>query len=370
MKKVLFIDRDGTLISEPQDTFQVDNFGKLIFIKQVITFLSKIRKEMDYEFVMVTNQDGLGTASFPESDFWPIQNFMMKVFENEGITFDAVFIDRSFPEQNLPTRKPGTAMVSKYLNGNYDLANSFVIGDRITDVEFAKNIGCKAILFNSETKETGPYSSVIELVTDSWETIYNFLRGIDRKVICKRTTSETQISLFLNLDGKGVGKVGTGIPFFDHMLEQLIRHGNMDLFLNAKGDLQIDSHHTIEDCGILLGQAFYEATTVKIGLNRYGFELPMDESLAKVAVDFGGRSYFKWSFKCPETTVADIPVSLFEHFFRSFAEHARINLHIKVKGRNAHHGIEAAFKAFARAVKMAVQRNSFATDLPTTKGLL
>ncbi len=363
MKRVLFIDRDGTLILEPPVDFQVDSLEKLEFYPGVFSALYKIAAELDFELVMVTNQDGLGTASFPEETFWPAQNKMLKAFENEGIVFSDILIDKSFPEENLPTRKPGTGLLSKYIYGNYDLANSYVIGDRSTDVQLAKNLGSKAIYMG-----TDPTVSA-ELVAQKWNEIYAYLKTVPRIGLVKRKTSETDIEIELNLDGSGKSKIETGIGFFDHMLEQISKHGNLDLFVKVKGDLHIDEHHTVEDVALALGTAFIEALGSKTGIERYGFLLPMDECLAQVAIDFGGRPWLVWETEFKREKVGEMPTEMFKHFFKSFSDNAKCNLNIKAEGENEHHKIEAIFKSFAKAIKMAVSKtNNF--SIPSTKGTL
>jgi imidazoleglycerol-phosphate dehydratase/histidinol-phosphatase len=363
MKKVLFIDRDGTLIIEPPVDFQVDSLEKLEFYPGVFSALSKIAMELDYELVMVTNQDGLGTASFPEETFWPAQNKMLKAFENEGVVFSDILIDKSFPEENLPTRKPGTGLLAKYMYGNYDLKNSYVIGDRATDIQLAKNIGSKAIYMGSDKSVSA------DLITQSWNEIYNFLKAAPRIGKVKRKTSETDIEIELNLDGTGKSKIETGIGFFNHMLEQISKHGNLDLFVQVKGDLHIDEHHTVEDVALALGTAFIEALGSKKGIERYGFLLPMDECLAQVAIDFGGRPWLVWEAEFKREKVGEMPTEMFKHFFKSFSDNAKCNLNIKAEGENEHHKIEAIFKAFAKAIKMAISKtNNY--SIPSTKGTL
>jgi imidazoleglycerol-phosphate dehydratase/histidinol-phosphatase len=369
MKKVLFIDRDGTIIWEPPDTFQIDSFEKLKFIPGCITWLSKIAKETDYELVMVTNQDGLGTDSFPENTFWPVQNFIVQTLENEGIVFSEICIDRSFEFENKPTRKPNTGMLTKYLNGDYDLVNSFVIGDRLTDVKLALNLGAKSVLIknNDDPKE---YEEQISLITDSWESIYSYLKSPERKITHSRKTNETDIEIQLNLDGTGKAEISTGLHFFDHMLDQIARHGQINLTVKTKGDLHIDEHHTIEDTGIALGEAFTKAIGNKKGIERYGFCLPMDDCLAQVAIDFGGRPWIEWLAEFKREKVGDMPTEMFFHFFKSFSDAAKCNLNIKAEGTNEHHKIEAIFKAFAKAIKFALKRDISNNELPSTKGLL
>lgn len=363
MKKVLFIDRDGTLIIEPNTDFQIDSLEKLEFYPQVFQYLSRIAKELEYELVMVSNQDGLGTSSFPEETFWPAHNKTLKAFENEGVVFSEILIDRSFEHENLLTRKPGTAMLTHYLKGNYDLKNSFVIGDRKTDVQLAKNLGCKAIYLNTDKAENA------DLSTSSWAEIYAFLKSEPRKGLVTRKTSETDIRIEINLDGIGKSQIYTGLGFFDHMLEQIARHGNIDLKIEVKGDLHIDEHHTVEDTAIALGEAFLQALGKKKGIERYGFLLPMDDCLAQVAIDFGGRPWLVWDAVFKREKIGDVPTEMFMHFFKSFADNAKCNLNIKAEGENEHHKIEAIFKAFAKAIKMAVKRGEN-EGIPSTKGVI
>lgn len=362
MKKALFIDRDGTIITEPEDE-QVDSFEKLSFLPSAITCLSQIAKETDFELVMVTNQDGLGTDLFPEETFWPVHNKMLEILKGEGVVFKEIFIDRSMPFDNAPTRKPGTAMLVKYLAGGVDLQASFVIGDRHTDVELAKNLGCKSIFLNKI------YYAVADFSTSDWNEIYKYLKQIPRSSAIERKTSETQIQIDLNLDGSGKSEISTGIGFFDHMLEQLARHGNIDLTIKVNGDLNIDEHHTVEDVAITLGEAMFKAIGGKKGIERYGFVLPMDDSLAQVALDFGGRPWLVWEVEFKRDRIGEMPSELFFHFFKSFSDNAKCNLIIRADGQNEHHKIEAIFKAFAKAVKMAV-RQTDNYNLPSTKGKL
>ncbi|MBC7798360.1 MAG: bifunctional histidinol-phosphatase/imidazoleglycerol-phosphate dehydratase HisB, partial [Pyrinomonadaceae bacterium] len=344
MKKILFIDRDGTLIHEPPETFQIDGFDKLKFVPNVITYLSKIARELDFEFVMVTNQDGLGTPDFPEEDFLPVQNFIMETLANEGIKFADVFIDKSFPHENSPNRKPRTGMLTKYLTGDYDLKQSFVIGDRLTDVQLAKNLGTKAIFFqNYDSPES--FIGDIDLVATDWREIYEFLKLSARTVSHRRTTKETDITVILNLDGKGENSISTGLNFFDHMLEQIARHGGINLDIKAVGDLHIDEHHTIEDVAITLGEAFAIALKDKRGIERYGFCLPMDDCLAQVALDFGGRGWLVWEANFRREKIGDVPTEMFYHFFKSFSDNSKCNLNIHADGNNEHHKIESIFKA-------------------------
>lgn len=371
MKKVLFIDRDGTLIFEPPDE-QIDSLEKLEYYPGVFTWLGRIARESDYELVIVTNQDGLGTDSFPESAFWPAQNKMLTAFQNEGITFTKVFIDRSLPHQNLPTRKPGTGMLEEFFNGEYDLRGSFVIGDRITDVQLAKNLGCKGILINdgslaSKLRDQG-LEDYASLVSPSWEDIYNFLCHPQRRAEVHRKTKETDIRITVNLDGEGHSSVSTGLGFFDHMLDQVSKHGNIDLKVRVKGDLHIDEHHTIEDTALALGEAFVSALGDKRGIGRYGFCLPMDDCLAQVAIDFGGRPWLVWDAEFKREKIGEMPTEMFYHFFKSFADASKSNLNIKAEGTNEHHKIEAIFKAFAKSIRMAVKKEG--NQLPSTKGVL
>jgi len=378
-KRVLFIDRDGTLINEAPPTYQIDSFDKLEFYPHMFEFMGRIAREMDYELLMVTNQDGLGTRDFPEDAFWPVQRFIMRSLENEGIHFEEVYIDKSFPRDNAPTRKPGTGMLTRYINNpEYDLANSFVIGDRITDVQLAKNLGCKAIWLNNEpglggreVKDTlTELNEVVALETGKWSEIYEFLKLGLRRVIHERNTSETQIKIELNVDGSGKAAIFTGLGFFDHMLEQIARHGKMDLTIRTNGDLHIDEHHTIEDTGIALGEAFAKALADKRGMERYGFALPMDEADAKVLIDFGGRNWIVWHAEFKREHIGEMPTEMFFHFFKSFSDAAKCNLNIECKGENEHHKIEAIFKAFAKAIRMAVRRDPLSNYLPSTKGVL
>jgi imidazoleglycerol-phosphate dehydratase/histidinol-phosphatase len=375
MKKVLFIDRDGTLALEPAD-YQLDTLEKLVFYPEVFTYLGKIAREMDYELVMVTNQDGLGTNSFPEDSFWPIHNFVLKSFENEGVIFNNILIDRSFPADNAPTRKPRTGLLTQYMDANkYDLANSYVIGDRLTDMDLAKNLGAKGLFIaNNEAlgaeEASKDLATAIALKTTTWKEIYNFLKLDQRIVAQKRTTHETDITLSLNLDGSGKSTIDTGIAFFDHMLDQIARHGNMDLDLVVKGDLEVDEHHTIEDTAIVLGEAFAIALGNKLGIERYGFCLPMDDCLAQVSIDFGGRNWLVWETEFKREMIGQMPTEMFMHFFKSFTDGAKANLNIKAEGTNEHHKIEAIFKAFAKAIKVAVKRDPDKMILPSTKGSL
>jgi len=377
MKKILFIDRDGTLVLEPED-YQVDSFQKLKFYPQVFTYLSKIAKELDYELVMVTNQDGLGTTSHPEENFWPIQNFIIETFENEGIKFEDIFIDKTFAKDNAPTRKPNTGLLAKYFSKDiYDLENSFVIGDRITDVKLAKNLNSKAIFINNdenlgadEILENDDLANVIVLKTTYWKEIYEFLKLENRTSEIVRNTNETKIKINLNLDGTGKSSIDTGIPFFNHMLDQIAKHGQMDLKIKVDGDLEVDEHHTIEDTGIALGEAFYQALGNKLGIERYAFVLPMDDCLAQVTLDFGGRNWMVWKANFKREMIGKMPTEMFFHFFKSFSDSAKANLNIKAEGDNEHHKIESIFKAFAKCLKSAVKRDSDKMILPSTKGML
>ena len=366
MKRVLFIDRDGTLIREPDD-FQVDLLEKLRFLQGAITNLGRIARETDFVLVMVTNQDGLGTESFPETSFHPAQNFVIQTLADEGVEFADVFVDRTFPHENAPTRKPGTAMLTKYLTGEYDLANSYVIGDRPTDVELAKNLGATAIYICNPTFPLAENGEAVFIV-DGWDEIYALMRQPQRRVSHTRRTKETDITVDLNLDGRGVSDISTGISFFDHMLDQLARHGSLDLAIKANGDLHIDEHHTIEDVAITLGEAFSLALADKRGMERYGFCLPMDDCLAQVAIDFGGRNWIVWETEFKREMIGEMPTEMFFHFFKSFSDKALCNLNIIATGTIEHHKIEAIFKAFAKSIKMAVRREGNA--LPTTKGVL
>ncbi len=363
MKKVLFIDRDGTLVIEPPINYQLDSIEKLEFYPGVFQYLARIATELDFELVMVTNQDGLGTASFPEDTFWPAQNKIIQAFENEGIYFSEILIDKSFPEDNAPTRKPGTALLTHYIKGNYDLENSYVIGDRKTDVQLAKNLRAKAIFISEENQED------VKLNTTSWKEIYTFLKALPRKETVTRNTNETQISVTVNLDGSGKSNIITGLGFFDHMLEQIAKHGNLDLDIQVQGDLHIDEHHTIEDVAITFGEAFLKALGSKKGIERYGFLLPMDDCLAQVAIDFGGRPWLVWEADFKREKIGEMPTEMFMHFFKSFSDHAKCNLNIKAEGDNEHHKIEAIFKAFAKAIKNAVSKTEN-YSIPSTKGTL
>tara|TARA_R110002020_G_scaffold21788_4_gene73911 strand:+ start:139 stop:1275 length:1137 start_codon:yes stop_codon:yes gene_type:complete len=376
-KRVLFIDRDGTVIKETVDE-QIDAFDKMIFYPKVFSYLGKIAKELDFELVMITNQDGLGTDAFPEETFWPVHNFILKSFENEGVNFSEVLIDRTFPNEKANTRKPETGLLTTYFSEAYDLQNSFVIGDRLTDMELAKNLGAKGIFINDNTNlgtseislDEEVLQQYIALETNDWKEIYEFLKLKQRVSEIHRKTNETDISIKLNLDGSGKSKIDTGIAFFDHMLDQLARHGQMDLEITVKGDLEVDEHHTIEDTAITLGEAFSQALGDKLGMERYGFCLPMDDCLAQVAIDFGGRNWLVWDADFKREMIGKMPSEMFQHFFKSFTDGAKANLNIKADGTNEHHKIEAIFKAFAKAIKMAIKRDAEKMILPSTKGFL
>ena len=364
MQKILFIDRDGTLINEPPEDFQVDSLEKLEFMPKVFRYLSRIVNELDYQLVMVTNQDGLGTDSFPEETFWPAHRKMLSAFEGEGIVFDEILIDSSFPSDNSPDRKPKTGLVKHYLKGQYDLAQSFMIGDRNSDMEFAENIGCKGIKLGKDNSENADY------IVNNWKEIYDILANQPRKAVVNRQTKETQIKVELNLDGNGKAEIATGLGFFDHMLEQIAKHGAVDLSITAKGDVNtVDEHHTVEDVALTLGKAFLQALGSKKGIERYGFLLPMDDSLAQVAIDFGGRPWLVWNARFKREYIGDMPTELFMHFFKSFSDEAKCNLNIQAEGENEHHKIEAIFKAFAKSIKMAVNQTGEYT-IPSTKGSL
>ncbi len=373
-KRALFIDRDGTLVVEPPVDYQLDSLEKLQFVPKVFRNLSFIREKLDFEWVMVTNQDGLGTDSFPEETFWPAHNKMLQAFAGEGIVFDAICIDRSFPEENLPTRKPGTAMLTAYLDGSYDMSASFVIGDRLTDMQLARNLGCRGILYGDSSMQVAVdeagLAEVCVLITDDWDKISEYLFAGERRAEVRRTTSETDVFVSLNLDGNGRGDISTGIGFFDHMLDQIARHSGIDLTVRCQGDLQVDEHHTIEDTGIALGEAIARALGDKRGIERYGFCLPMDDSLCTVALDFGGRAWLVWNAVFYREKIGDMPTEMFLHFFKSLSDAARMNLTVKAEGENEHHKIEGIFKAFARSLKMALRRDIFHYELPSTKGLL
>jgi len=377
MKKVLFIDRDGTIIKEPADE-QIDTFEKLKFYPKVFQYLGRIAKELDFEIVMITNQDGLGTPEFPEATFWPVHNFIIECFKAEGIVFQEEFIDRTFPKENASTRKPNTGLLTKYFTNGYDLKNSYVIGDRLTDIELAKNLGAKGIYINNDTHlgtdeitvKREKLNAIIAIETNNWKSIYEFLKKEDRSATITRNTKETKIEIELNLDGTGKSNIHTGIAFFDHMLDQLARHGQLDLNIKVAGDLQVDEHHTIEDTAIALGEVFAKTLGNKLGMERYGFCLPMDDCLAQVAIDFGGRNWLVWKADFKREMIGKMPTEMFLHFFKSFSDGAKCNLNIKAEGSNEHHKIEAIFKAFAKAIKMAVKRDVEKMILPSTKGML
>jgi imidazoleglycerol-phosphate dehydratase/histidinol-phosphatase len=378
-KKVLFIDRDGTLALEPADE-QLDAVEKLIFYPGALQYLPKIAKELDYKLVMVTNQDGLGTESHPEANFWPVHELILRTFEGEGAKFEAVHIDNTFAHENAPTRKPGVAMLTEYFDGNrYDLANSFVIGDRVNDVKLAENLGAKAIWLYAKDSDQVPLGAneklsfgegIVALQTDSWQEVYTFLRLGQRRVEHYRNTNETKIKVTIDLDGRGHGDIHTGLGFFDHMLDQLARHGRMDLSIQVAGDLHVDEHHTIEDTGIALGEAFLKALGDKRGIERYAFVLPMDDCLAQVVIDFGGRNWLVWDADFHREKIGDMPTEMFFHFFKSFSDAAKCNLNIKAEGTNEHHKIESIFKAFAKAIRKAVQRDVSYLEIPSTKGTI
>ena len=372
-KKVLFIDRDGTIVIEPPVDYQLDAFEKLEFYPKAIRNLYFIRQKLDFEFAMVTNQDGLGTPSFPEDTFWPVHNLVLNTLRNEGVTFNEIFIDRSFPEDNAPTRKPRTGMLTRYINNeDYDLAGSFVIGDRATDVELAKNLGCKAILLqdDKECLKEKNLEDVCALATTDWDRVAEFLFAGERTAEVQRTTKETDIRIRLNLDGNGTCHINTGLGFFDHMLEQIGKHGGMDLTIRVKGDLEVDEHHTIEDTALALGDCLYQALGSKRGIERYGYALPMDDCLCQVCLDFGGRPWLVWDAGFKREKIGDMPTEMFLHFFKSLSDAARMNLNVKAEGQNEHHKIEGIFKALARALKMAVKRDIYHFELPSSKGVL
>ncbi|SJZ48843.1 bifunctional histidinol-phosphatase/imidazoleglycerol-phosphate dehydratase HisB [Sediminibacterium ginsengisoli] len=376
MKRVLFIDRDGVVLQEPPTDFQVDAIEKMTFVPGAITALSRIAKDFDYYKVMVTNQDGLGTDAYPEFDFHPYHDLMVRTLAGEGFVFDEMIIDRTFAHENQPTRKPGTALLQHFINNDgYDIASSFVIGDRWSDIQLAKNLGCKAIYFRSglhsfSEEQEATLRETIALETDQWEDVYAFLKLGMRKVSHTRTTNETKIAIELNIDGNGKAEIDTGLGFFDHMLDQIARHGKIDLAVKTSGDLHVDEHHSIEDTGIALGEAFAMALADKRGMERYGFALPMDEAEAKVLIDFGGRSWIVWDAEFKREKIGEMPTEMFFHFFKSFSDGARCNLNIECRGDNEHHKIESIFKAFAKAIRMAVKRDPFSNHLPSTKGVL
>ncbi len=377
MKKVLFIDRDGTIIKETADE-QIDSFEKLVFYPKVFQYLGRIAKELDYEIVMITNQDGLGTDIYPENTFWPVHNFIIDTFKAEGIEFEEQFIDITFAKDNAPTRKPNTGLLTKYFSDEYDLENSFVIGDRLTDIELAKNLGSKGIYINDNTNlgtdeitvKRGELDKFIALESNDWQQIYAFLKADSRVGGIIRNTNETKITIQVNLDGTGESSIDTGIDFFNHMLDQIARHGQLDLNIKVDGDLEVDEHHTIEDTAIALGEVFAKALGNKLGVERYGFCLPMDDCLSQVAIDFGGRNWLVWDAEFNREMIGKMPTEMFYHFFKSFSDGAKCNLNIKAEGTNEHHKIEAIFKAFAKAIKMAVKRDIEKMILPSTKGML
>jgi len=379
MKRILFIDRDGTLIKEVPPSYQVDAWEKLEFYPEVFKFMNRIAEQLDYVLIMVSNQDGLGTPSFPSENFWPIHQHVIKSFENEGVSFHATHIDKSFPEEHSPNRKPGIGMFTQYLHTDaYDIPNSFVIGDRITDVQLAKNLGCKAIWLNNHpglgatevNDSVEELREYVALETRHWEDIYSYLKSGLRNVVHDRNTNETKIHVSLNVDGDGNSDTSTGIGFFDHMLDQVARHGKLDLAVHVQGDLRIDEHHTIGDTGIALGEAIAKALGDKKGIERYGFVLPMDEADAKVLIDFGGRNWVVWNAEFTREKIGEMPTEMFFHFFKSFSDGAKCNLNIECHGENEHHKIEAIFKAFAKAIRMAVKRDPMSNFLPSTKGVL
>ena len=376
LPRVLFIDRDGTLIIEPPTDYQVDSLEKLELVPGALCAMRFIAGHLPYKLVMVTNQDGLGTDSFPEDTFWPAHNKMLRTFSNEGVEFDEILIDRSLPQHNAPTRKPRTGMLTQYMSGDYDLANSYVIGDRITDAMLAKNLGAKAILLRTPSDEVrrdiadSGLDGTVELITPSWDEVAALLMGGSRKVSVKRDTSETKIQVTVNLDGSGHTEISTGLGFFDHMLTQIGRHSGIDLTIKADGDLHVDEHHTIEDTAIVLGEALNKALGNKMGIERYGFVLPMDDCLATVAIDFGGRPWLVWDVEFKRERIGDMPTEMFYHFFKSLSDNAKINLFVRAEGTNEHHKIEGIFKALARAIRQAVRRDPLHFTLPSTKGVI
>ena len=370
MKKILFIDRDGTLVNEPAVDKQLDGFDKLSFLPEVFKYLNKISEELDFELVMVTNQDGLGTKSFPEDSFWPVQNFIINSFKNEKVSFFKIHIDKSFEHENSNYRKPKTGMLTEYIeDANIDMKNSFVIGDRESDMQLAKNLNCSGILY-SEIDVTDSLNDIVKLKTDSWKSVYDYLSSLNRCSYFKRITNETKIDINLDLDGTGKSSIDTGLSFFDHMLDQLSKHSLVDLCIKVNGDLNIDEHHTVEDTAIALGKSFHSVLGKKIGIERYGFSLPMDDCLAQVAIDFGGRSWLVWNAEFKRERIGDVPTEMFYHFFKSFCDGAKLNANVKAEGTNEHHKIESIFKAFAKCIKTAVSKNQDKLILPSTKGVL
>lgn len=368
MKQALFIDRDGTILKEPEDE-QIDSYDKFEFLPGVIRNLNFIRTKLDFEFVMVSNQDGLGTDSYPEDTFWPTHNLMLDVLKGEGVEFDDILIDRSFPSDNLPTRKPGTGMLGKYLSGDYDMSKCYVIGDRATDAQLAKNMGCRAIIINPQLR--GDFAGDSDVyVADTWDKICEIIFAGERTASVRRTTHETDVDVWMNLDGTGECCVSTGLGFFDHMLEQIAKHGGIDLKINVKGDLNVDEHHTIEDTGLALGECIAKALGDKRGIERYGYCLPMDDCLCHVVLDFGGRPWLVWNAEFKREKVGDVPTEMFMHFFKSFSDAAKMNLNIWAEGENEHHKIEGIFKALARSLKMAIKRDIYKFQLPSSKGVL
>ncbi len=377
MKKILFIDRDGTIIKEPPEDYQVDSYAKLAFLPDALTYLALMAQDLDYMWVMVTNQDGLGTSSFPEDDFWGPHDMMLKILQSVGVQWQEIVIDRSFAKDASPFRKPGIESVRHYLRGEYDLANSYVIGDRITDMIFARNLGAKGIFLGKSLDDSEDHLAddqslepTIALRTNHWKDIYQYLQRLDRWTNVQRKTNETDINIALNLDGPGETQISTGLKFFDHMLDQLGKHGSINLRISVEGDLEVDEHHTIEDTALALGESFRLALGSKRGIERYGYALPMDDSEAMVTIDFGGRPWLVWEADFKREKVGDMPTEMFFHFFKSFSDAAKCNLNIKATGDNEHHMIESIFKAFARSVKRAVKRDMDQFDLPTTKGML
>ena len=370
MKKILFIDRDGTLVEEPELDKQLDSFKKLCFFPGVFKYLNKISKELDFELVMVTNQDGLGTDSFPEITFWPVQNFIINSFKNEEVGFFKIHIDKSFENENSNYRKPRTGMLTEYIEDiNIDMQNSFVIGDRMSDMQLAKNLNCSGIFYNGSDLDDS-LNDIVKLKTDSWKSVYEYLSGLNRYSTFERITNETKINIELDLDGTGKSNIDTGLSFFDHMLDQLSKHSLVDLNIKVDGDLNVDEHHTIEDTAIALGESFSALLGKKIGIERYAFSLPMDDCLAQVAIDFGGRSWLVWDAEFKREKIGDVPTEMFYHFFKSFCDGAKLNANIKVEGTNEHHKIESIFKAFAKCIKSAISKNQDKLILPSTKGVL